>query len=155
MSKSILFFLLFSFVSLKYTKEDFLKPTKHCQVNDPEIQAKAASLKKKSELETAKKIFSFVQVSIKYEKYSDTKKGAVKTLREKRGNCADQAHLLVALFRAAGIPARYVHGTGHYWTQCRVGDTIYDCDPTHSHHRFGKRYNDGKVADRYMIELKY
>ena len=51
----------------------------------------------------------FVQFDIAYELYANTKKGAVKTLRARKGNCADQAHLLVALFRAAGIPARYVH----------------------------------------------
>ena len=155
MSKAILLFLLFSFVSLEHTKADYLKATKHCQVNDPLIQSAAAKLRKSSELETAKNIFKHVQKYIEYERYSDTKRGAVQTLIDKRGNCADQAHLLVALFRAAGIPARYVHGTGHYWTQCRVGDTIYDCDPTSSRHKFGKRDNDGKKADRYMIELKH
>ena len=57
MSKIILLLLLFSFVSLKETKEDYLKATKHCQVNDPLIQSAAAKLKKSSELETAKNIF--------------------------------------------------------------------------------------------------
>ena len=154
MSKIILLLLLFSFVSLKETKEDYLKATKHCQVNDPLIQSAAAKLKKSSELETAKNIFLHVQKYIKYERYSDTKRGAVQTLIDKRGNCADQAHLLVALFRAAGIPARYVHAPGHYWTQCRIGNTKYDCDPTSSAHKFGKRADDGKIPDRYMIELK-
>ena len=154
MSKIILLLLLFSFVTLKETKEDHLKATKHCQVNDPYIQAAATKLKKTTEIETAKNIFRAVQKYIDYEQYSDTKRGAVKTLKDKRGNCADQAHLLVALFRAAGIPARYVHAPGHYWTQCRVGDKIYDCDPTNSKHKFGKRADDGKKPDRYMIELK-
>ena len=155
MSKIILLFLLFSFVVLKETKEDYLKPTKHCEVNDPLIQAAAGKLRKSTEIETAKSIFRAVQKNIDYESYSDTKRGAVKTLIDKRGNCADQAHLLVALFRAAGIPARYVHAPGHYWTQCRVGDKIYDCDPTNSKHKFGKRADDGKKPDKYMRELKY
>ena len=153
MPKIIILFLLFSLASLKHTKEDYLKATKHCQVNDPLIQAAASKLRKSTELETAKNIYVHVQKYIEYERYSDTKRGAVQTLIDKKGNCADQAHLLVALFRAAGIPARYVHGPGHYWTQCRVGDKIYDCDPTSSKHKFGKRADDGKTADRYMIEL--
>ena len=154
MSKIILLLFLFSFVTLKETKEDYLKPTKHCQVNDAHIQTAATKLRKSTEIETAKNIYRAVQKYIEYERYSDTKRGAVKTLQDKKGNCADQAHLLVALFRAAGIPARYVHAPGHYWTQCRVGDKIYDCDPTSSKHKFGKRADDGKVPDRYMIELK-
>ena len=154
MPKIILFVLLLSFVTLKETKEDYLKATKHCQVNDPLIQSAAYKLRQSTEIETAKNIFKHVQKYIEYEKYANTRRGAVKTLLDKRGNCADQAHLLVALFRAAGIPARYVHGPGHYWTQCRVGDKIYDCDPTNSKHKFGKRADDGKKADRYMIELK-
>ena len=155
MSKIFFLLILFSFVSLKETKEDYLKATKYCQVNDPLIKAAASKLKKNTEIETAKNIFNAVQKNIKYESYSDTKRGAVKTLLDKKGNCADQAHLLVALFRASGIPARYVHAPGHYWTQCRIGDKIYDCDPTNTKHKFGKRADDGKKPDRYMIELKY
>ena len=53
MSKIFLLMLLFSFVSLKETKEDYLKPKKNWQVNDPLIQAAAAKLKKSTEIETA------------------------------------------------------------------------------------------------------
>ena len=132
-----------------------LKATKYCEVNNADIKAQAKKLKKSTVLDTAKNIFSYVQINIKYERYANTRKGAVKTLKAKLGNCADQAHLLVALFRAAGIPARYVHGTNHYWTQCVVNDKYYDCDPTHSHHSFGKRFDDGKKVLSYMNELSY
>ena len=59
---------------------------------------------------TAKNIFYFVRNTIKYQDYSDTKKGAFKTLEDGCGNCCDQAHLLVALLRTAGIPTYYAHG---------------------------------------------
>ena len=59
---------------------------------------------------TAKNIFYFVRNTIKYQDYSDTRKGAFKTLEEGCGNCCDQAHLLVALLRTAGIPTYYAHG---------------------------------------------
>ena len=153
MQKLLLVFL-FSFV---LSNSNLLRETKYCEVSNQEIQAKAKSLKQSSVLETAKSIYHFVQFDITYELYANTKKGAVKTLRARKGNCADQAHLLVALFRAAGIPARYVHGIGHYWTQCYVNNKYYDCDPTHkTKHVFGKRAKDGKDAKvQYLEELKY
>ena len=154
MQKLLLLFFLFSLV---LSNSNLLKETKYCEVNNQKIQDKAKSLKKSSTLETAKNIYHFVQFEIAYEAYANTKKGALKTLNARKGNCADQAHLLVALFRAAGIPARYVHGIGHYWTQCYVNNRYYDCDPTHkTKHIFGKRANDGKNARiQYLYELKY
>ncbi len=154
MSKLILLLALLALVSSKY--KNMLKETKYCQVNNAEIKKLATkTLKKSTVLGTAKNIFKYVQSNIKYERYANTRKGAVQTLNSHQGNCADQAHLLVALFRAANIPARYVHGTNHYWTQCVVDDIYYDCDPTHSHHSFGKRYPDGKKVISYMNELAY
>jgi transglutaminase-like putative cysteine protease len=44
---------------------------------------------------------------IKYRYYLNTRYGAWKTLQLGRGNCCDHAHLMIALCRAAGIPARY------------------------------------------------
>ena len=155
MRKLFLLFFLFTLVSLKTGDEFSLKQTKHCEVNNQIIQDKAKVLKRSSDLETAKNIFHFVQYNINYERYSNTKKGALKTFTAKKGNCADQAHLLVALFRAAGIPARYAHGINHYWTQCYVNDRVYDCDPTSRKHSFGKRDNDGKKVLSHFIELKY
>ena len=58
----------------------------------------------------AKKIYYYVRNNIAYEDYSNTKRGAYKTMKDGRGNCCDQAHLLVALLRTAGIPTYYVHG---------------------------------------------
>ena len=74
MRKLFLLFFLFSLVSLKTGNEFSLKQTKHCQVNNQIIQAKARALKRSSDLETAKNVFHFVQYDIKYEEYSDTKK---------------------------------------------------------------------------------
>ena len=62
---------------------------------------------------TARNIFLFVRDKIIYEDYSNTHKGAFKTLQVKKGNCCDQAHLLVALLRTAGIPTYYAHGNQH------------------------------------------
>ncbi len=57
------------------------------------------------------KIFKFVQNEIQTEFYYGSMKGALETLKQKAGNDVDQASLLIALMRASGYAARYVHGT--------------------------------------------
>ena len=58
----------------------------------------------------AEAIFNWVRDNVKYEYYANTKYKATGTLSNKRGNCCDHANLIVALCRAADIPARYSHG---------------------------------------------
>ncbi|HBI15455.1 MAG TPA: hypothetical protein DDY20_08085 [Desulfobulbaceae bacterium] len=55
-------------------------------------------------------MYEWVKNNITTEWYWGAMKGAEETLRQGSGNDADQAALLVALFRAAGFPARYVRG---------------------------------------------
>jgi hypothetical protein len=38
------------------------------------------------------------------------------------GNCADQAHLTVALLRAVNIPAKYSYGGNHAWVNIYLPD---------------------------------
>ena len=95
-------------------------------------------------LETAKNIYYWVRDSIKYEKYSNTQKGAYKTLKEKSGNCCDQAHLLVALLRADDIPTCYAHGTDHWWVVPCIDGKQYHCDPTNKKHDFGNPKHENK-----------
>jgi len=57
------------------------------------------------------KIFEYVANNITFEPYYGSLKGAMGTLVAKSGNDTDQASLLIALFRASNIPARYVRGT--------------------------------------------
>jgi RHS repeat-associated protein len=56
------------------------------------------------------RIYEFVRNNIRTQWYAGAMKGAVGTLRQKSGNDIDQASLLIALFRASGLPSRYVHG---------------------------------------------
>ena len=62
----------------------------------------------------------------------------------------DQAHLSIALYRAAGLPARYVHGTcvfssgstyGHVWAQVLIGDTWIVSDSTSTRNSFDNVVN--------------
>ena len=78
----------------------------------------------------ANAIFKFVRDEVTYSYYSDSKKGAAKTLSSRSANCCDKANLIVAMCRSVGIHARYSHAqgctfssglvTGHVWAQ------IYD-----------------------------
>jgi RHS repeat-associated protein len=56
------------------------------------------------------RIYEFVRNSVRTEWYAGSVRGAAGTLRVLGGNDVDQASLLVALLRAAGLPARYVQG---------------------------------------------
>ena len=72
----------------------------------PEIKAKALELGN-----NPVKIYEWVRNNFKYEPYYGSLKGAKQTLLEMSGNDYDLASLLIALLRAANIPARYASGT--------------------------------------------
>ena len=55
-------------------------------------------------------LYAWVKNNIATEWYWGCMKGAEETLRQRSGNAADQAALLVALLRSAGYPARYLRG---------------------------------------------
>lgn len=128
----------------------FLKATRNCQVNDAKIKSLAKSLTKglTTDLEKAKALFNYVQLNIEYDYYFDTNNGAVDTLDSKKGNGVDQAHLLIALYRAAGLKARYVHGFcsfyldektyGHVWTQVLIDGTWICGDTSDLANQFGR-----------------
>ena len=99
----------------------------------------------------AEAIFNWVRDNVKYEYYANTKYKATGTLSKKRGNCCDHANLIVALCRAADIPARYTHGknckfssglnTGHVWAQIYVDGVWYSADATSSRNKLGNIQN--------------
>ncbi len=128
--------------------QNYLKETKNSQSTDPIIVALAKTITNgsNSTYEKAVKIFNWVRDNLQYKFYYNTKYGAVKTVITKSGNCVDHSHLLVALARAAGIPARYVHGSctfnsgntyGHIWTQLLIDNRWYDADATSSKNKLG------------------
>lgn len=96
--------------------------------------------------ETAENINNWARDNVNYEFYYNTRKGAVGTMQTRGANCVDHAHLINALARAVGIPARYVHGTcnfirsgvlGHVWSQLYVNGRWIDADATSSMNSFG------------------
>ena len=125
--------------------------TKNCEVNNPTIISKANEFAVPGDLvATAEKIYNFVRNNIAYENYANTRKGALRTLTEGKGNCCDQAHLLVALLRAAKIPTYYCHGNQHWWAVPCI-DKQYHCDPTNRKHNFGNPKLDSKHRNPQMF----
>ena len=128
--------------------QQYLQTTTNCQVTNSQIQALAKSLTsgKSSAYDKAVAIFNWVRDNIGYSIYYNTKYGAAGTLNAKTGNCVDTAHLLIALERAAGIPARYEHvyakfssGSwyGHVIAQVYVNGKWYNADATSYSNTFG------------------
>ncbi|MCA3697211.1 transglutaminase domain-containing protein, partial [Aquidulcibacter sp.] len=72
----------------------------------PAIRAKAAELNNHPLT-----IYNWVRNNIEYLPTYGSIQGSDLTLLSKRGNAFDTASLLIALYRAANIPARYVYGT--------------------------------------------
>ncbi|RAP46798.1 MAG: hypothetical protein BZ136_07160 [Methanosphaera sp. rholeuAM74] len=138
-------------VAPEYKK--YLTATKHCQVGSSVIQSLAKNLTKgcTSTLAKAKSIFNVLNQKTSYSYYYNTRYGALTTWNRRSGNCVDMAHLMIAVSRAAGIPARYVHGhncrfrsglvTGHVWAEVYVDGKWYSCDLTSNSNSFGKIVN--------------
>ena len=86
--------------------DDYLSPTPDANSADPYIIQKAQELGN-----DPIQIFAFVRDEIGYESYKGSLRGARGTLWSKAGNSLDKASLMIALLRAANIPARYAQGT--------------------------------------------
>ena len=130
----------------------YLAASANCEVNNAQIKELVAKLTKdcKTEKEKADKIFKYVRDTVSYSFYYDTKYGASGTLKAKTGNCVDHSHLLVAMYRASGLAARYVHGKctfssgstyGHVWAQVLIGNTWTVADATSSRNSLGNVVN--------------
>ena len=129
--------------------QQYLQATTNCQVNDPRIIALAQSITSgaTSSYQKATLVYNWVRDNINYSYYYDSKKGAVETLTSGSANCCDHSHLVVALARAAGLPARYEHGYcyfttsgnwyGHVWAQIYVNGQWYNADATSSRNSLG------------------
>ncbi|QSQ15624.1 RHS repeat-associated core domain-containing protein [Myxococcus landrumensis] len=76
-----------------------------------EVELSAEVKTQAQKLGNAKAIYDFVKNEFDLDWYHGSMKGSTETLRQKRGNDADLSTLLIALFRAREIPARYVRGT--------------------------------------------
>lgn len=75
---------------------------------------------------------------------------AEEALKQGKGVCQDYAHIMLALLRYLGIPARYVNGLmigegfTHAWVEVYTGEGWYGLDPTNNLH-----------VDDYYIKLAH
>jgi hypothetical protein len=127
-----------------------LAPEPMIESESEEVRAVADGFEDTGAFDLAAKAFEFVQRGIKYVPHSPEKwfarepmgQGALMTLRNKFGICTDKADLLIALYRAKGLPARRSVGTvagvfgspsgqGHAWVEVWIpGCGFVPCDPT-------------------------
>jgi len=127
--------------------QQYLQSTTNCQSTDSRIIALAQSItvNATSTYEMAQFIFNWVRDEVEYSFYYNTKYGAVNTMLNRAGNCCDLSHLIVALCRAAGVPALYKHGTcnfasgtyGHVWAQVYVNGNWINADASNNANSFG------------------
>ena len=98
-------------------------PTRNCQSDDVAINNLAYKIvaTSSSPWNACSRIMGWVQDNVEYVFYYNTRYGARGTLNNMHGNCVDQSHLVIALARAVGIPARYLHGTCNFIISGRLG----------------------------------
>jgi hypothetical protein len=128
-------------------QSDFLRKESGCETDSPVVLAAmkeaigtAASTRAKAEA-----LFNYTRDKWEWVDYPNTVKGSVKTIQDKSGNCCDLSHGLIAMTRAAGIPARYMHGQcqfsssiiGHVFVEMYVDGKWYICDPSNNSNTFG------------------
>jgi len=97
----------------------YLQPTQNIQSDDPAIVSLAQNLSQgfTKEVDVVNNTLKWISENIEWgcpaciANYSSD---AVWTLKNKEGNCVNFAHLMVALFRAQGIPARLAKGIKGY-----------------------------------------
>ncbi|MBQ6582896.1 MAG: transglutaminase family protein [Mogibacterium sp.] len=80
-----------------------------------------------------------VQDALRYiPESTDVQTTAEDAVRLGSGVCQDYAHVLIALLRSAGLPARYVvglmygEGASHAWVEANLGGYWYGIDPTNN-----------------------
>lgn len=91
---------------------DFMVPSTHVSIT-PEVEAMAKQhLPPKAPFAPAILAFNeYLFRTFKYESgVTDVSTPIAEVLESKKGVCQDFAHVMIAVFRAAGIPARYVSG---------------------------------------------
>jgi transglutaminase-like putative cysteine protease len=119
-----------------------LAPTPAIDADAPAIRARAAALVPAGgdAREAALRIGAWVHATLA-KGYGTSSDRASRVLEQGRGDCTEHSILFVALARAAGLPARTVHGLvaadvggtpalyWHQWAQVWVGEWT-DVDPT-------------------------
>jgi transglutaminase-like putative cysteine protease len=110
------------------TDPRLLRPTR-LTAADPAIRDLAATMTGQDSLATAERFCAYVHEAISYAHgVTSVATTAAEALAGGRGVCQDSAHVMIALCRATGLPARYVsghllgEGGTHAWVEVIVAD---------------------------------
>ena len=111
----------------------------------------------------AEAIYKYARDEWEWENYSNTRKGAVGTIKAKGGNCCDLTHATLAMCRATGIPARYLHGqcyyssvTGHVIPEIYADGKWWIADPTNNDSTWGTpKWKGMKTFNGRYNELEF
>lgn len=97
-------------------------------------QANSIVANAKSDKAKAKAIFNWMRNNIRYTSvyYTCTKKGALGTLNDRNGNCADQTHLYMSLAGSVGLEVRCNHIDGHFFPETKINGNWFITDTTTS-----------------------
>jgi len=93
-----------------YFNKQYLFPEKYIESDHKDIQSVAQKLKTSDELKTIENIYNYVTQKMTYSGYNPMDAGALEAIRTGKGDCSEYTDLMVALARAAGIPARQAYG---------------------------------------------
>ena len=107
-----------------------------------------------------KLLYKWCDEKIAYEGYSNTHYGASGTLKKRKGNCCDNANLLIAMARSIGIKARYCHAkqgsNGHVYGEYKVkGWFVCDTGVTSTGRYWGKHWNGFGGTDKRYDTLPF
>ena len=89
---------------------EWLKPERYVESDDAALQALAHRLKQRNPMDTLQSVYDHVRSTLRYSGYVADDWGALRALTEGQGDCTEYAYLVVALCRAAGLPARAMGG---------------------------------------------
>jgi transglutaminase-like putative cysteine protease len=94
------------------TPSTFLDPETFIESDDPDIQALARELSgtRGNACESLRALYDYVADHLTYTRYESGDRGAVWAFGHASGDCTEFADALLALSRAAGIPARFLEG---------------------------------------------
>ena len=130
---------------------DYLRKVSNCPIDDPLVLSTLEDALKglgadATPRQKAEAIFAYTRDEWEWENYANTSKGALGTIKAKGGNCCDLTHATLAMCRAAGIPARYLHGQcyflsgviGHVIPEIWADGRWWICDPSNNSCTWGK-----------------
>lgn len=127
--------------------DEYLRASSKAPSTNAKVASIASGLRASTAKQTAVNVFSWVRSHVSYSGYSNSLRGALKTIEGGSGNCCDQASVCVSLLRAAGVPARYAHSTscrfnsglvcGHVWAEAFIDGRWQALDTTSSRNSVG------------------